>query len=383
MGANQSTKSLQEYTKEEIGSTVASYGAKFQEYQAVIIANGMDGGFLTSIETEQDFLETLDDLEIHQRLHRKKLLREWSKATGNAMPRNSLRHSVSIDSAASPAQSQAREMMGAIDAENVALRRSLEALHVDQKRHSSLEKRKAPPKDQAVIVLTDIEESTSLWETNPIVMRQALNLHDKIMRSQIAVHAGYEITTEGDAFSVAFHDATDALNFALRLQEAMNAVAWAPELLRLPWAADDGKGRRGLRVRVSMHLGSVKQMKDPCSDRISYSGDAVDTAKSLESLAVGGQIIASLQTWEAANEAEVGAPLVSLLGTHLVAQKRDCTAEPTSVNILEVAPPSLNIIGKTKEQTKTTAPVATSTSSTSTDWLRGMIRGVATTTRVS
>jgi class 3 adenylate cyclase len=37
-------------------------------------------------------------------------------------------------------------------------------------------------------------------------MHEALRLHDDIMCKSIAAHQGYEVTTEGDAFHIAYHD---------------------------------------------------------------------------------------------------------------------------------------------------------------------------------
>lgn len=80
----------------------------------------------------------------------------------------------------------------------------------------------APPRDDVTLMFTDIQSSTvlvvffhevnmqSLWENYPQEMHKALKMHDDCMRKTIAECFGYEITTEGDAFSVSFHSAFDA-----------------------------------------------------------------------------------------------------------------------------------------------------------------------------
>ena len=81
MGATQSTKPLEGYSKEEIAEVVASYGGKYKHYRKTITENGMDGSFLATL-CEEEFRETMDDLDISQRLHRRKLMNEFRKSRG-------------------------------------------------------------------------------------------------------------------------------------------------------------------------------------------------------------------------------------------------------------------------------------------------------------
>ena len=47
------------------------------------------------------------------------------------------------------------------------------------------------------------------------VMQVATPLHDRIMRAKISHYNGYEVTTEGDAFILAFHDPADAVAWCM------------------------------------------------------------------------------------------------------------------------------------------------------------------------
>ena len=47
------------------------------------------------------------------------------------------------------------------------------------------------------------------------VMQVATPIHDRIMRAKISHYNGYEVTTEGDAFIVAFHDPADAVSWCM------------------------------------------------------------------------------------------------------------------------------------------------------------------------
>ena len=43
------------------------------------------------------------------------------------------------------------------------------------------------------------------------VMQRALDTHDTVLRALLARYYGYEVTTEGDSFTMAFHDPVDAV----------------------------------------------------------------------------------------------------------------------------------------------------------------------------
>ena len=44
-------------------------------------------------------------------------------------------------------------------------------------------------------------------------------VHDRIMRSQLSRFHGYEVTTEGDSFLIAFHEPADAIAWAITMQQ--------------------------------------------------------------------------------------------------------------------------------------------------------------------
>lgn len=50
---------------------------------------------------------------------------------------------------------------------------------------------------------------------------QAVDLHDKVLRQYLSDFGGYEVTTEGDAFLVAFHDPAEAVGYCLTVQLAL------------------------------------------------------------------------------------------------------------------------------------------------------------------
>eukprot|EP00198_Chlamydomonas_reinhardtii_P000604 XP_001689939.1 predicted protein [Chlamydomonas reinhardtii] len=85
------------------------------------------------------------------------------------------------------------------------------------------------------LLLTDIQNSTVLWETlPPDVMDAAIRCHHDVLRGLLQPHGGYESATEGDAFILAFHTAEDAAAYAVAAQVMLMEAAWPEEMLTHP-----------------------------------------------------------------------------------------------------------------------------------------------------
>ena len=70
----------------------------------------------------------------------------------------------------------------------------------------------------------------------------------------------FQVTTEGDAFVVAFNDPIDAVAWALHVQLALLEAPWPPDVLQHPHGRIDvcPEGKllfRGLRVRMAINTG--------------------------------------------------------------------------------------------------------------------------------
>lgn len=114
------------------------------------------------------------------------------------------------------------------------------------------------------MVMTDVEGSTELWEWNAAAMAAAIATHDAFMRRTLQRAYGYEVTTEGDAFIVAFHSATDAMDWVMAVQRGLLRLPWPEELLlecTLGSVATVTHGGqllfRGLRVRMAVESGPL------------------------------------------------------------------------------------------------------------------------------
>jgi len=178
------------------------------------------------------------------------------------------------------------------------------------------------PEGEVTIIYTDVQGSTSLWEADPASMKKATDLHDSIIRKCYADHAGYEISTEGDAFNLAFQHPADAIGFALKAQMSLFKAKWPEGILNHPDGCyNEKKAFRGFRVRMGMHHGPTTSTVHETTGRTIYQGEAVDIAKAIEKMSHGGQILTTVETWRAVSgmaEQFLGKPQVMDCGEHLL-----------------------------------------------------------------
>eukprot|EP00899_Mesostigma_viride_P014342 jgi/Mesvir1/22909/Mv19428-RA.1 len=200
-------------------------------------------------------------------------------------------------------------------------------------------RKRSPPGREALItvVITDVEGSTPLWESSPEAMKKALAIHHCLLRSLLPKYHGYESDTEGDSFSVIFHDPVDALGWAMDVQrhllfptklpqntnpqgvqtplkprpwrsssEETALGDWPMEILDSEVAAevkdpDDGSVLyRGLRVRMGIHTGTPESCNLHPNGRHHYQGQMVEMTKAISNAATsGGQVLMSMAAWQA------------------------------------------------------------------------------------
>src|SRR5438477_13214049 len=105
----------------------------------------------------------------------------------------------------------------------------------------------ARPSRLAVLIFTDIVGSTELKNrigTNRYV--QLLTRHDEIFKQLMAtVHSAEILQDTGDGYFASFTTVTEAVNFALRFQDALHREPWDPE---------------PLTVRIGIQVGEVAQI---------------------------------------------------------------------------------------------------------------------------
>ncbi|OLY81935.1 Adenylate cyclase [Smittium mucronatum] len=214
----------------------------------------------------------------------------------------------------------------------------------------------APPVGEVTLVFTDVKNSTSQWDAKPAAMRQAIKIHNGIMRKILRSVGGYEVKTEGDAFMVSFSTVASALNWCLSVQLAFLDIDWPQDILETvdgqpiyyPEDSDSDKRigtydsqskeymadnivddfgiiqkkdkkkliYRGLRVRMGIHVGTPLCEEDPITNRMDYFGPMVNRAARVSGVADGGQIFVSN---------DVAEEVVAILNLFKVAKEEEIT----------------------------------------------------------
>ncbi len=142
------------------------------------------------------------------------------------------------------------------------------------------------PSGTVTLLFTDIEGSTKLLRELGDVYVDALASHRRTLRDAFDRHHGVEVDTQGDAFFVAFADASEATAAAI---EAQQGLAEGP-----------------VHVRMGVHSGR------PTVTEEGYVGLDVHKAARIAAAGHGGQIVASADTTALLGDAA----LVTDLGEH-------------------------------------------------------------------
>ncbi|RLN68411.1 hypothetical protein BBJ28_00022398 [Nothophytophthora sp. Chile5] len=156
------------------------------------------------------------------------------------------------------------------------------------------------PMRRPVFVVTDIEGSSRLWAGNPQVMADAQSIHDDLLRQQLPRFRGYEITTCGDSFQLAFHSVRDATGWCMSVQEKLLKAPWPSALLQYDNAARiyDIWAHllfNGLRVRMAIHDGDDQLVcsRHPTTGKTTYLGFSEMMAREMSEMGQGGQVLIS------------------------------------------------------------------------------------------
>jgi predicted ATPase/class 3 adenylate cyclase/DNA-binding CsgD family transcriptional regulator len=137
------------------------------------------------------------------------------------------------------------------------------------------------PVGTVTFLFTDIEGSTSVWETHPEKMAGALQIHNSLLHQAIEIHGGVVYKTVGDSLQAAFPTAPQALMAAIAGQQTLQTTSWN----------EPGP----LKVRMGLHTGEAEL--DPGGDEYTVSHTKNRVAR-IMSVAYGGQILLSAETAE-------------------------------------------------------------------------------------
>ena len=173
--------------------------------------------------------------------------------------------------------------------------------------HRAARRLRGPPDPAAAdttYAMTDIQDSTKLWEALPAeAMGSSVRLHFDCLRAALKECHGYLSYTEGDALFAAFHSVQDAVRWALLAQERLLDLAWPAELLAHPSAgeahgeASSGEGGRallyrGLRVRIGIHRGEAEVVdRNRASAKMVYCGTGPSLCQTVCDAGEGGAVL--------------------------------------------------------------------------------------------
>ena len=132
------------------------------------------------------------------------------------------------------------------------------------------------PEPQVQVVaflLTDVEDSTVLWEVQTEAMRGAVAQHDRIVLGAVDAAGGRVVKRVGDGIDVAFADVGAAVTAAGEIQRLLAAADWS--------------GLEPLRVRMAVDVGEVEARGGD------YFGPVMNRAGRMLAAAHGGQVLLS------------------------------------------------------------------------------------------
>ncbi|HEY6526617.1 MAG TPA: protein kinase, partial [Solirubrobacteraceae bacterium] len=156
----------------------------------------------------------------------------------------------------------------------------------------------ALPTGVITFCMSDIENSTAMWEAGPAAMAEALVRHDELIADCMAVHGGRFVGSmgEGDATVSVFDSAPAAVAGTLAATHALAAEQWPGDLR--------------IRARFGLHTGEADRRGT------GYVGPVINLAARLRGEADGGQILLSSVTADlVARHLPSGCALVDL-GPH-------------------------------------------------------------------
>ena len=137
----------------------------------------------------------------------------------------------------------------------------------------------ALPSGTVTFLFTDIEGSTKLAQEHPDKWESLRDRHHAILQSAMDHHKGYVFQIIGDAFCVAFHTASDAINAAAHAQRKLQTGDW---------------GETPIKVRMGIHTGEAESQANG-----EYRGYlAMSRVQRLMSAGHGNQTLISLTTQE-------------------------------------------------------------------------------------
>jgi len=151
------------------------------------------------------------------------------------------------------------------------------------------------------LLFTDVVGSTELKQRlGDAVAVQMIQRHRSVVRETLrSFEEAEEISTAGDSFFIVFIKPSDAVRFALRLQNTLRSL--------------DGQTGAPVQIRIGVHMGEVfiEEKGEGALER-DVLGIQVDTASRVMSLASGGQTLMTRSVFDNARSILKGEALAGL-----------------------------------------------------------------------
>lgn len=131
------------------------------------------------------------------------------------------------------------------------------------------------PDGSVTLMFGDVEGFRQMTQRLGVLAAHAvIQAHNAIVRKQVAVHGGFEVELQGDAFLLAFANPRQAVWCAIGIQRALVAY-------------NDAHPEQAIRVRIGLHSGAAITEADR------FFGTTVILAARIATLAGGGEILVS------------------------------------------------------------------------------------------
>lgn len=124
-----------------------------------------------------------------------------------------------------------------------------------------------------VVLFSDIEGSTQLWEEFPHQMGDALAMHDSIITRVVSDSNGHVVKSTGDGMMAILPSVRSAVTASIAILESLESAKW--------------EGIPGLKVRIGVHAGPAQRRG------ADYFGQTLNRAARLMSAGHGQQILVS------------------------------------------------------------------------------------------
>lgn len=181
------------------------------------------------------------------------------------------------------------------------------------------------PRKPITIAHINVDYDIALWSELPGVMSPMLSNQHKIIQRLAKKHKCYEVRSDGASTVIASKTPFSAVRLAMDLQAALEHSLWTSPTVDIWYKYVEKKRQqmnqeadepelpsddvdvlwRGIRVRIAVDTGMCGVRTHQMLFRYSYFGPPVDLTYLAQSIAHGGQVIVSGNTWKSLSSEEI------------------------------------------------------------------------------